>query len=486
MKELHASIRLRPTRIAFLVRPTDRQSIRQIMQLNTCLWGGIYNPIILIFTRRPRSPNSDYPEVLPGPEITKGYINFFEPDVYVEAEEGLLERVGLTILKNDQYLGRTVIPLGKFMSQEYRGRNEPYFGQCIYDILRWTYNKERRFVLRDKHPAIISSNNKGVFAAACIGAYPETVETEYLSKAYSQVYKPEKVDNSPETWMKIYAEGLVTPFLITTNHIDTQRYWHEPIIYIYNETQSLDIIDLWNLRIEPNPLYPVPIQWFKELSPFLIEVIKNNYRPVKGNPTGMMHYSTVQLSRSIPKEKAQDMIFPTLQQLPQGSWRYRFGLHSIWRAPFTDFHGTSPEKMKITAAERQVRLPVKINGERHTQFETLSPQFAPKHSESHARWVNVVVLSTLSDHEIATVIPHNIFSPKWPRLGGGIEQVSITREGWVFKQDYKDSQQYVFLLEKDQAFIEWFKEVGINATLSECGRIAKQVLNSLQGLWGLI
>jgi hypothetical protein len=90
MSELSAEIQLRPTRIGFLVRPNDLASVRKVMRASVCLWGGIYNPIIPVFDRPPKEWRSDIYERFKGPAIAKGYVRFFEPDVYVEAEEGLL------------------------------------------------------------------------------------------------------------------------------------------------------------------------------------------------------------------------------------------------------------------------------------------------------------------------------------------------------------------------------------------------------------
>lgn len=97
----------------------------------------------------------------------------------------------------------------------------------------------------------------------------------------------------------------------------------------------------------------------------------------------------------------------------------------------------------------------------------------------------MIVPKIYGDHEIATVLPYNTFDRHWPQLGMGGEQVSINQEGWAFTAHYKDSTQPVYLLKNDEAFTQWFEKKGIKATLSEPGRIAKQVLNSLGGFWGL-
>jgi hypothetical protein len=83
MTKLFASLRLRPTRIGFLVRPDDLVGIRQVMQVCTCLWGGIYNPIIPVCATLPDAWRHPHFREITGPELARGYIRFFEPDVFV-------------------------------------------------------------------------------------------------------------------------------------------------------------------------------------------------------------------------------------------------------------------------------------------------------------------------------------------------------------------------------------------------------------------
>jgi len=50
MSSISAHVRLRPIRFAFLVRPDDLSRTIEIFRVNTCLWGGKFNPIIPYFT----------------------------------------------------------------------------------------------------------------------------------------------------------------------------------------------------------------------------------------------------------------------------------------------------------------------------------------------------------------------------------------------------------------------------------------------------
>src|SRR5215510_12009491 len=99
MPDISVGVQLRPTRIGFLVRPTDLASVRAIMRACACLWGGVYNPIIPVFKRAPKEWKPQAFDRFRGIEVAKGYVRFFEPDVYVETESGLLEEAGLGALR---------------------------------------------------------------------------------------------------------------------------------------------------------------------------------------------------------------------------------------------------------------------------------------------------------------------------------------------------------------------------------------------------
>src|ERR1700760_2281529 len=111
-----ASIRTRPIRIGFLVNPRSFASVRRCLRLNTCLWGGIYNPIIPVFDRAP-----DRWRLLHfrprGLDIARGYMRFFEPDVIVEAEPGLGSKVGW--VPGERFIeAKRSIPLDEFISAD--------------------------------------------------------------------------------------------------------------------------------------------------------------------------------------------------------------------------------------------------------------------------------------------------------------------------------------------------------------------------------
>src|SRR5262249_21762615 len=106
------SVRLRPVRIGFLVSPSELAPVRRVMRLCCYVWGGRYNPIIPFLENAP--PRwIEHHERANGPSITRGYIDFFEPDVLVEASPGMAEKINWTNGESHFELPR-LLPLDNF------------------------------------------------------------------------------------------------------------------------------------------------------------------------------------------------------------------------------------------------------------------------------------------------------------------------------------------------------------------------------------
>jgi hypothetical protein len=136
--KLAGSVRLRPVRLGFLVEPNDLTQLRRIMRLCCCLWGGRYNPIIPFFEETPPRWTAPF-ERLGGLDIARAYIDFFEPDVLVEASEGMAAKLGWPKIRLAFDLPR-IITLSDFYKLNARNRIEFAGGIDIYNC----YNRSLR------------------------------------------------------------------------------------------------------------------------------------------------------------------------------------------------------------------------------------------------------------------------------------------------------------------------------------------------------
>ncbi len=494
MVDISAVIRLRPTRVALLVRPNDTRAIRRFMRVSACMWGGNYNPIIPVFRNPPQAWRKEFKGDVTGFKIARGYIQFFEPDVFIEAEKGLLDASGLGALRSASIVRDHVLPLSDLLRPEpNRDWSELFMGQSIIDVLRNIYDTERRFALRDEHQAyLIRPERNTALVEALFGVYPSEKLSRHFGRGFEDVYKPHKLKSGHEAWRKVFMERGVTPLITTRYGIDLKRSWQNNlVVFIFDPKQSIDLIDLWNMRSEPNPLLPVPIAWFPDLAEDIRKVIIGEFRPLQGNPNGVMRHATVEFSRGI-KESAIERVVENLRQgMPPSDEKGGQSPLVIkqWRNRVWDHHNNDfirgPFRMQLSAKKHRTSLSVNISDRATVEFETLSPDFAKEYGGHGLRWVNSIQLSHFRSDSVATIFPFNTFDRRWPHLTLGMDPVMIGSEGWVFGQHYKNTSQTITLPSQEEAVIGSLKVIGVEAELSEPGHIAKQILEHLQNLWGV-
>ncbi|NKN05128.1 hypothetical protein [Rhizobium laguerreae] len=491
MAELSAVVRLRPARIALLVTPGDKAAVVKFMRICTCMWGGRYNPIIPVFRKPPKDWAAEFPGDVTGLEIARGYIQFFEPDAFVEAQPGLLEKVGLGSLR--EYISRgRVLTLDEVLEPEpHKDWAELHLGLPVTDCLEDVYRTEQRFHQRDPSAAVTIANppTSGL-AEAIFGVYPDTDGSEYFSRTFDNVYRPEAVPCSPASWKRVLFEGVTTPLSATSHDIRPQRLWtNDAKIFVFDPTHLTDLIDLWNLRSEPNPLIPVPVGWLPDLLPEIHRIIADEYRPLQGNPNGIMHSAILEFSRGVGEEarrKVLDLLQPGLPQSKDGpgslsvkQWRDR-----IWDKPGRGMMNP-PKRIVLDVEEKRVTLEVKeTDSQPSARYEPLRPSFASRYGASQIRWVNSLRVANYGRADIATIYPYNTFDRSRPRLGFGAMDVMIGTEGWSFGQRYDGIGELLQFETQETAILGFLKRSGMEARLSEPGHIAKQIIDQLGGLWG--
>ena len=486
MTSVSAAVRLRPARIALLVRPTDLASIRRFMRICACLWGGVYNPIIPVFRAPPKEWRPKYPERIKGYAIARGYVEFFEPDAFVEAEEGLLEEAGLGALRDKHGLQRRIISLRDFLRQvDHRDWSEPHLGLSITEVLRHVYDEERRFQLRDQRPAfLVRLQRSTALVEAVFGAYPTEKPARYIGKGFEDVYRPEKLAPDADAWRKVFRTGAETPLRVTRYGIEAERSWmHDLVVFVFDPEKATDLIDLWNLRLEPKPILPVPLPWFVDVADDIRKALIAEHRPLQGNSHGVMHNGTVEFARSIDEPRMKAAL-EHLRPMPEGTLSAKLCRTPVWVRHTNDLEHRDA-RLEVTAKERRLSLNVEEGETPTAHFESLAPEFASPYGGHHLRWVNAIKLSAYGTANIATVVPFNMFDWSWPRLDLLGDKVTVDTEGWVFGQRFKESTEAIQLHTHESIIIGALKHAGIDAKLSEPGHIARQVLNHLGGLWGV-
>jgi hypothetical protein len=488
MNTLSASLRLRPTRIGFLVDPQDAAAVRRIFQTCACLWGGVFSPIIPVCKVLPDAWRDRHGVLDPSPEdLAKGYIRFFEPDVFVEAGQGLAESVAINSAELDFGHPR-VLQLDAFFRTGDPYQRDIPFGTDIFHVYEELYEREFKFVSRhERRIAIFETDASGdAFVAANFGEFPTEEPLSGRRTAYLDAFDPVKLQATAENWVKAIRERYELPLHFTREYLKRDPDgWGDPTLFVVDPSSPLDLIDLWNLRQFHPQVLGVSIAWMKDVKDFLVEFVKVNHRPLPGNPHGVMIDTTVQFGRSITEDRAKTAVEEAgLTAIPGDAWCFKLWYDSIWQSHQQDIV-VRPQRARISVSAADLELPIsEEQGRSSCRFKSLAPDFAPTHGDGSARWVNVLELNKYGTNDTIAVALPLTFHDK-ARRGMRIGEATIvSREGFVLPQRYKEHGEYFRLLNGQQAIADWLKSEGVTAEPSDPGRIADQILVSLGGFWG--
>ncbi|MCL1124301.1 hypothetical protein [Shewanella surugensis] len=477
MKTINIKSRLRPIRFAFLVRPTDKKNIEKIFRINTCLWGGLYNPIIPVFGRTPTWwSNDSLKRELPSEALNR-YLDFFEPDILVECEKGLA--------RNSGYDSRRVINLEELLVGE---GHESWngFGLDTYDLYNELYDNEYKYQLRTPHNITIVEGKSAVqnMLVSCLfGKFPEQKEYSYYERVFKDNFDAHTIKLEDENLDKIYREGITSPIRMANKYIKRYSNNHmSPTLFVFDLTKPYDLIDYWNLRaVYANRVIPIPKQWISQLSAYCKEFILKNYRPLPGNRYGVMIRPQAMFSRGIEDEEANTIFENHIKVDREGAnciqhWYPRFDVKA--------YKGISRDQRPLlTVEERDAEYSFDDN-DSTVKLDTLKPSFVNNH-RGNCKWANVIKLRSWIDRSINTVFPIDFRNPKFPRSYMGGDFALPTSEGLTLLPRAISNTEYVEIKTCSDAISTWLKSKDITTVQSDAGRSTQQIIDTLGGFWGV-
>ena len=476
-------LKLRPTRIGFLVRPSNLRGLRSIFQLCSCLWGGMYNPIIPVSRSIPAAWRRGPHRRPTGRELALGYVRFFEPDVFVETEPGLARSIGIADLAHPGIRSR-VVTFDDFVNtrDDYGPHSTFPFGLSMLNVYRELYRTEGRFVhRRDMLVAEFDDSNRhGAYLDAAFGRFPEYKKLSYIQQAFRDTFNPTTLMCQSSSWLRLFEEHGHTP-LEFTHHDLTANYnssW-DLTVFVVNPRSPLDLLDLWNLRLVRRDVLPVSSEWLPDLKEYVRDlIVRNHHSMSRSSQRRLTAPAIVEVGNSFSAQEAEDLVRDAFCELPKGTWRMKLRYDPIWARDY-EKSGSRSSPVRIQAESAQIEVPVLEENGSTIQFQALSPGFAPRHGVGHAAWVNVLSLKDYGNrHRLALALPSTAVSVAYH---GGIDPLLSDREGFVLLQQFKDHRHSVMLMSGGKAVVEWFKRHRVDAAPSGAGKVADQMLSSLEG-----
>ena len=477
MGHVSATVRLRPVRFGFLVRPSDSKRVFEILRINTCLWGGKFNPIIPFFRQVPTWWDRHGHRFDSAKQIINGYLDRYEPDFVVEAETGLAHGTG--------YNSERVLQLSEVLMRA-GDRDRKGNGLSTFDLYKELYAKEFQFERRHRHNITnVTADDPafGSFCACAFGGFPRQKTLSYFGRAFNDAFGPSEVALTGVALAKLYSAGLTSA--LDLGHSKVKVDYNErsdATLFVLNALDPRDLIDFWNLRTLQREVLAVPIQWLDELSAFCRRAIKKAYRPMPGNSHGVMLRARVMFARSIPNADIENLYQKYVAVDVPGANVRQDWYPAIWR-PTPSGLGRS-SRPTLTAAEKTFDVQ-HSEDKPDVRFDSIHPEFASQYGNKN-RWANVIRLQDWGfDNQIATTLPTEYRDPKFSPFQLGGDMFLATTEGFVMFPTYRDMQHYWKLPDGVSAIAAWLKTRAIEVKLSDPGRATHQIIQTLGGFGGV-
>lgn len=485
LESISAQITLRPLRIGFLVDPDNRHDIGRVVRMATCMWGGMMCPLIPIMKQLPKPWRGEAFRRPSPTKITTGYLHFFEPDAFVETAPGQIDAAGLS--RGQAWQDRNRFRHFDHLIAAEAGR-APYLdlGLSMHHAYEHLFLKEFQFRKRREARifAFVDGDDVGrAFFEACYGLFPEDDRLDYVEKYYRGAFEPEMIEPTFAAWEAIERSSAEFPLSFTTRSL-TQHFeggWDESI-YIFDPLSGPDVVDFWNARLFKRDIVPVNVHWLEQSRDLILELIRQNHRPLPSNPHGVMINTTVQIGRSLDAAEVMERLSLPQGGLPPHSAAVQPWYPAIWMPPVDDrmFH---PVVAPLIAEKVEVQAVPSNTDDPTIRIPQLAPDFVQFVRGSGPSWVNVVHPRMYGrEGQFAEAMPSAavVECDGYPPLSSRYQ--IPTREGHITFQNYKHDSDWFGLWKRQATVFAWLKSQGIDGQPSDAGRVADQLIENMGGI----
>lgn len=476
-------IRLRPLKLAFLVSPLDKPSLLKAVQINSFLWGGVFNPIIPFYHRTPKTWGDKFTRNITGKNIVGGYIKAFDPDFIVP--------IGDIKIDDLQIPEEIIIPPDEIITAIEDDRT-PRYGVGIFEILHHIYEKEIKFVRKEPIQILfpkISPKFK-LFLSSFFGALPKTIDA-VVSKNFDELLG---IDRSPVTiqdYTNNFSSRKLFPRRLTMVEINPLRinsHNDGQCIFLLDASKALDIIDYWNLRASGWNVIPIAKQIcaLDAVKSLAFKFIEENFTPYRHNPN-MFHGTTILKSRSITESELKDFTLSLNIPKPESPEKYKYSMQHwyprMWDNWAREHDGVGACRLEVKEDQHDLQtIPD------HISLRTIDPDFASRFGgHGTHRFANEIDIRIYGDEgePYAEVIPHGIEGIAHAIGAIGFREWRISDEGLVYLSTHTKWKMTLSPPLAENVMTSWLKAKGWIVKISSPGLIACQMLKQLGGSWGI-
>jgi hypothetical protein len=255
---IEARCNARPTRLAFILPNSDRNLLFNVFARATSLWGGLFNPIVILDDSTRKTAGMHYTTLPPDPYLTiqSDMLKAFDPDLLINYSSDPLPPE----LKVWQH--RT-FPADGLDWRPLNTNVRSYFVD-IFPILNDLWDEEfkgiasPRFTLKFVEKA---EAEKSLFLAARFGLYSSDEYYEFLRKNFDAGTLVYDTAFRSTGWPGNF-QGL--PGFTALYCRPTRQRIHSHAFFLLNPEDPFDVVEYWNLRASGTYLFPLTPQNYQE------------------------------------------------------------------------------------------------------------------------------------------------------------------------------------------------------------------------------
>ena len=485
MSKTSATVRIRPLRFGFLLDPSDPVVLRDVLQINSCLWGGIYNYFLPVPDRAP-ARYRDYmfagSESLKlkfmkgtGPsaqQLVEGLLEAFQPDLLVETKPGLASKVPF-----DQ---SRIVSLDQFNQVEDRGSRK--YGIDLRSICMSLYKETFRFVQRHPpnviQPRCADKRYKLLFAAV-FGEFPTHGDLAGCQRDFLAALDGKDKEIEAHRFHELFAPGNLYPLRVGAYELTTHRrgWTPGPVLFYMDERKPYDIIEFWNLRALGWPIWPLPQSLAPQLTDYCEKFIVDAHRPLPP-PSNASRDASFLCSRSCAFDEMQAYV-ATLKRPSTYLVSIDPRMPRLWEEWGSRADHTEPQVVEYRTDTTSVLLTGNS-----LSISTLLPEFLAEYRFRAPSYACTNVVETIPGG--AVVVPWQMIDIGFLsyRLLDDLN-VWVGREGVCIGSGAYQTYRHLRLPSSFNVFSAWARKSSLDLEISPAGRVAKQVISALGGLDGV-
>ena len=457
-----------------------------IIEINTFLWGGMYNPIIPTYKELPAAwQDAPFVESPSAQELVSGYLDNFDPDYVIpmgECTDYAINFIDIGDLNKIRAISQILDPEDI--------DNVSAYGIDLFEVLGYFFEDQLKF--QRKYPLDICvpqfSGDFDLFFASVFGKLPEGIDNFFWERVANHL-EAKKIDCSSANYIELLEPSKIFLRRMTRQYL-THRGNFENCVYFLDASEPIDIADFWNLRAVGWNVLGVPKQFSQEdtVQECVRGLIKENYDRPRSKDR-FYRPITLLKSRSISEDELNQFAASfnsSLSDLPDKDKGPKYLFQTIYPRIWDEWARGYDHVECCEIESDTVEHDISTN-EATIRVKTLDSEFHRHLSigVGEPRFVNEFNLRLYGDEELlADVIPKGDLN--LARVIGRYDPLSwrISRKGLVHLSKRSESVMELSIPYAESIFTRWLELQGWTVNLTSPGKIAKQMLQQLDGVHG--